>query len=72
MEKLGMECRLGTPFTKVEKLENGMYRVHLKDGGHVDAERVLAALGRPPNIAPLKLENAGVAVKDGAVAVDEF
>jgi glutathione reductase (NADPH) len=72
MEKLGMDCRLGTPFTKVEKLESGMLRVHLQDGGHVDAEKVLAALGRPPNVDPLKLENAGVAVAKGAVVVDEF
>lgn len=67
-----MDCRLGTPFTKVEKLEDGMLRVHLADGGHVDAEKVLAALGRPPNVDPLNLQNAGVEVKNGAVVVDEF
>merc|ERR1719231_1337710 len=49
-----------------------MFRVNLKDGGHVDAERVLAALGRPPNFEPLKLDNAGVKVENGAIAVDEF
>jgi glutathione reductase (NADPH) len=72
MGKLGLDCRLATPFTKVEKLEDGMFRVHLKDGNHIDAEKVLAALGRPPNIEPLKLENAGVEVANGAVKVDEF
>lgn len=67
-----MDCRLGTPFTKVEKLDDGMLRVHLAGGGHVDAEKVLAALGRPPNVEPLKAQNAGVEVKNGAVVVDEF
>lgn len=72
MKKLGMDARKETPFESVEKLESGMFRVNLKDGGHVDAERVLAALGRPPNFEPLKLDNAGVKVEAGAIAVDEF
>ena len=33
---------------------------------------MLSALGRPPNIEPLKLANAGVEVVDGAVKVDEY
>lgn len=49
MQKLGLDARTKTPFTSVSKLENGQLRVALADGGHVDADRVLAALGRPPN-----------------------
>jgi glutathione reductase (NADPH) len=36
------------------------------------ADVVLTAVGRPPNIAALNLEAAGVAVEDGAVKVNEF
>jgi len=32
----------------------------------------LCALGRPPNLTSLKLENAGVEVAKGAVKVDEY
>lgn len=73
MKKLGLDARTQTPFTGVTKLENGLLRVTLADGGHVDAESVLAALGRPPNVGPLLLENAGVKVDaSGAVLIDEF
>jgi pyruvate/2-oxoglutarate dehydrogenase complex dihydrolipoamide dehydrogenase (E3) component len=36
MQKLGLDARPGTPFTKVEKLETGCLRVHLSDGTYVD------------------------------------
>lgn len=72
MAKLHLDCRPNTPFTSVEKLENGLLRVNLADGGHVDAEKVLSALGRPPAVDDLKLDNAGVVVEKGAVKVDEW
>lgn len=72
MEKLGLDCRLNTPFTGVERAENGMLRVNLADGGYVEAEVVLNAMGRPPNLEGLNLENAGVEVVKGAVKVDEY
>jgi len=71
-DKLGLKYRLKAPFNNVEKLENGMFRVNMVDGSHIDAEVVLSALGRPPLVEPLKLENAGVEVVKGAVKVDEF
>ena len=49
-----------------------MYRVNLKDGSSLEAEAVLCATGRPPNVEDLKLENAGVLLEKGAVKVDEF
>jgi len=55
MTKLGLNAKTKTPFTGVSKLENGMLRVSLADGGHIDAEKVLIALGRPPNVEPLQL-----------------
>ena len=50
MKKLHLDVRLKTPFESVEKLKNGKYRVNLSDGTHVDAEVVLQALGRKPNL----------------------
>jgi pyruvate/2-oxoglutarate dehydrogenase complex dihydrolipoamide dehydrogenase (E3) component len=44
----------------------------LADGTSILAEKVLSALGRPPNFAPLKLENCGVLVEKNAIKVDEF
>ena len=73
MTKLGLNAKTKTPFTGVSKLENGMLRVSLADGGHIDAEKVLIALGRPPNVEPLQLQNAGVKTdKQGLIVVDEF
>lgn len=73
MAKLGMECRLNSPHEGVEKLENGQLRVTLKDGSTLDADVVLSAVGRHPDVTPLKVENAGVALKaSGAVIVDEY
>ena len=60
MLKHGLDARAKTPFTGVTKLANGMLRVGLEDGNHIDAEKVLVALGRPPMLDGLKLENAGV------------
>ena len=50
MKKLHLDCRINSPFTGVEKLENGMFRVNLADGTHIEAEKVLSAVGRPPNV----------------------
>lgn len=72
MTKLGLEFRLKCVHESVEKLDNGSYRVNLQDGSNIEAERVLCAIGRPPNVEPLKLENAGVIVENGAVKVDEY
>jgi pyruvate/2-oxoglutarate dehydrogenase complex dihydrolipoamide dehydrogenase (E3) component len=38
IKKLGMDSRTDTPFTAVEKADNGMLRVILKEGGFLEAE----------------------------------
>jgi glutathione reductase (NADPH) len=38
----------------------------------ITADTVLMAVGRSPNLAALKLEQAGVAVKDGTLVVDAY
>jgi len=55
MKKLGLDCRLKTPFDSVEKLDNGMFQVNLADGTNIQTHAVLSALGRPPNFEPLNL-----------------
>lgn len=59
--------------TSVEALETGEGRVtaRLSSGKELDVEKVLVAVGRVPNTADLGLDEAGVELKDGAVAVDE-
>ncbi|MGF1516112.1 MAG: glutathione-disulfide reductase [Elainellaceae cyanobacterium] len=38
----------------------------------VEVDKVLMAVGRQPNVASLSLEKAGVELKDGAIAVDDY
>lgn len=67
-----MDARTDTPFEGVEKRDDGMLRVLLSDGGYLEAETVLWALGRPANLEGLNLEKAGVDVVKGAIEVDEY
>ena len=71
MRKKGVDLRT---HVKVERLERGPggVRVVLQDGDVVEAESVLYATGRHPNIEGLGLAEAGVAMTPaGGVIVDE-
>ncbi len=69
----GIKFRFNAPFRKVEKLEDGSLRIHAGDGTPLEADLLVYAIGRPPNVEGLGLENAGVAQKpNGAIAVDEY
>ena len=72
MNVLGLDVRLGTPFTSVQFIRGGMKRVNLQNGDHVDAQVVLCALGRPTNVDDLKLNNAGVIIEKGVIKIDEY
>lgn len=72
MQKAGLECKLGSPFDSVQKIDNNTMQVNLADGTSIQANKVLSALGRPPNVEPLELDKAGVEVVKGAIKVDEF
>lgn len=72
MKKLGLDVRLDTPFNGVEKAGDNLLQVNLADGSNVQAQKVLQAIGRPPNFQPLKLENAGVIVENNAIKVDDY
>ncbi len=72
LRKAGVDLRLKQDVARIEALADGTRRVHLKGGGSLDADVVLYATGRRPNVAGLGLAEAGVRQADnGAVIVDE-
>ena len=67
----GIEFRYNSPFAKIERTEDGV-RCHIEDGETLEAEVLLAAIGRPPNTDGMGLLEVGVELdKKGAVCVDE-
>ena len=72
MRNRGIDLRIDTDVASVEK-EGSCYRVHLKRGGSIAADLVMAATGRMPTTSGLGLEQAGVVLgPNGRIAVDEF
>lgn len=67
----GINVHAGQSPERIEKLDGERYRVTLDKGEPIETDCVFFATGRKPNIDGLGLEAAGVAVKDGAIAVDE-
>ncbi|TFZ03616.1 glutathione-disulfide reductase [Ramlibacter humi] len=68
--KRGIDLRLGTEVESLER-EGGTVRATLEDGSTLDANTVLFATGRVPNVNGLGLEAAGVKQgRLGAVEVD--
>jgi pyruvate/2-oxoglutarate dehydrogenase complex dihydrolipoamide dehydrogenase (E3) component len=70
-EKFGIDVRAGS---KVERVEGGGAGViaTIGDGGAVEAEEILVAVGRVPNTAELDLEAAGAAPDEhGFLATDD-
>lgn len=73
MKKLDLDVKLKTPFTKVTRdADSGLLTVHTEKEDEVfQAESVLFALGRPPKVKNLGLEEIGVEVVKGAIKVDD-
>lgn len=77
MVRHGINILTHTVPTKIEKTPEGL-KVYIQQQGKEVEEMLLvdavslAATGRVPNIANLGLENAGVEVKKGAIAVNEY
>ena len=69
MARRGIVFHLGTRLEEIARA-GGRLRVRL-GGGELEAEQVLVATGRRPNTADLGLEQAGVATKGSAIAVDQ-
>ncbi len=65
----------GVAYRRIENARGGVaLTLQTPDGQRIiEAEHVLAATGRKPNTASLRLENAGIARHDGGgIAVNEF
>ncbi len=72
MRNRGVDLRMETDVASVEREGTG-YRVRLKRGDSIAADRVMAATGRRPNTMGLGLEQVGVELGwDGRLVVDEF
>ena len=69
MARRGIVFHLGARLEEVAQA-GGRVRVRF-GGGELEAEQVLIATGRSPNTADLGLEEAGVAKKGSAIAVDQ-
>jgi dihydrolipoamide dehydrogenase len=54
----------------IERVEPGV-KVHLSDGSTVEAERLLVATGRRPNVERLGLDELGVEISQRGIEVDE-
>ena len=68
----GIEFRFNSSFTKVEKRADGMLNLSMEGCDDMEADQLLFATGRIPNVEGLGLEQVGVALGDkGQVKVDE-
>jgi pyruvate/2-oxoglutarate dehydrogenase complex dihydrolipoamide dehydrogenase (E3) component len=63
----GIDVRVGIG---LEKVEPGI-RLHLSDGSTLEAERLLVATGRRPNVERLGLDELGVKTSSRGIEVDE-
>lgn len=71
VQKKGISLRVQTTIEGIEKTDSGLL-VKLSDGSSLEADLVMAATGRRPNIKNLGLEEAGVSVSSaGAIEVDK-
>lgn len=72
LAKEGIAIHTGTRLLSAGRTGHGKY-VRFEQGGaevQVEAEEILLALGRRPNIAGLDLDKAGVAVEGGRIVVN--
>jgi pyruvate/2-oxoglutarate dehydrogenase complex dihydrolipoamide dehydrogenase (E3) component len=63
--------RLGSAVERVETAD-ARVRVHFSDGTDAEAERLLVATGRTPNVEALGLETLGVRLSEAGIVVDEY
>jgi dihydrolipoamide dehydrogenase len=68
--KRKINFKVGKPFEKVEKTENGV-KVTIAGGETLEAEVLLVAVGRGPVTANLGYEQQGITLDRGFVIVDE-
>jgi glutathione reductase (NADPH) len=70
MRKKGVDLRFGANIAAIEKRGTALC-ARLEDASELEADQILFAIGRAPNVAGLGLEQIGVALDPaGAVVVD--
>ncbi len=70
--KKGIDLRVNTNVTAIEKISDGSLSLTLTDGSTMEVDQVMFATGRAPNTVGLGLENAGVEIDDrGAVKINQ-
>jgi len=67
----GIELRLGATATRVEGGGGAPFRLELEDEEPVEAERLLVATGRKPNVDGFGLERLDLTIGKRGIAVDE-
>lgn len=73
MDKTGLALHTHKVPTSLEKMDNGLIQINFEDGTSHQAEQVLWAIGRTPNVEQLNLEAAGVTLTErGYIAVNEW
>lgn len=72
----GVDIRLNSPHKSVVQEADGSLTLHLEVGdfkeSKINTDKILVAIGRPPLVDNLHLENTAVMTKKGVVVVDEF
>lgn len=73
MENKGIRVLCCNIFQSIEKLRDGRLRATLSGGEVHEADQVMLAVGRVPNVQGLGLDTVGVELdKKGAIAVDAY
>ena len=67
----GIDTRLGVAVDSVAPSTSGGVRLRLSDGSGLEAERLLVATGRRPNVEGLGFELLGLSLGPRGIAVDE-
>ena len=70
LQRHGVRIHCGTGVGRVNRGDDGRFSVELEGGETLDAEHVLVAAGRKPNVEEIGLESVGVEV-DGPIEVDD-
>jgi len=61
IQKKGFNCRFNSTISQIEKKGNGLLKITWDNGETAEADDVMYATGRVPNIHSLSLENANIA-----------
>lgn len=70
LKQRGAEVHTGARITHF-RADDDCVAARMEDGTELKAESALIAVGRKPNVEDIGLEAAGVAVRDGVIAVDD-